>query len=36
MTAVAAVIALGPDRNACAATFAPAYVLFDLTGWFTT
>ena len=32
----AAVIALGADRTACAATFAPAYLLFDLTGWFTT
>jgi hypothetical protein len=32
----AAVIALGTDRSACAATFAPAYLLFDLTGWFTT
>jgi len=32
----AAVIALGADRAACAATFAPAYLLFDLTGWFTT
>jgi hypothetical protein len=31
----AAVIALGPDRAACAATLAPAYLLFDLTGWFT-
>jgi hypothetical protein len=32
----ATVIALGDDRTACAATFAPAYLLFDLTGWFTT
>ena len=32
----AAVIALGADRTACAATYAPAYLLFDLTGWFTT
>ena len=31
----AAVVALGPDRKVCAASLAPAYVLFDLTGWFT-
>ena len=31
----AAVVALGADRSACVATFAPAYLLFDLTGWFT-
>ena len=31
----AAVVALGADRKVCAASFAPAYLLFDLTGWFT-
>jgi hypothetical protein len=31
----AAVIALGADRKVCAASFVPAYLLFDLTGWFT-
>jgi GDSL-like Lipase/Acylhydrolase family len=32
----ATVVALGDDRTACTATLAPAYLLFDLTGWFTT
>ena len=31
----AAVVALGADRKVCAASLAPAYLLFDLTGWFT-
>ncbi len=31
----AAVVALGADRRLCAASFVPAYLLFDLTGWFT-
>jgi hypothetical protein len=31
----ATVIGLGDDRKICVASFAPAYLLFDLTGWFT-
>jgi len=31
----AAVVALGADHRLCAASFVPAYLLFDLTGWFT-
>jgi hypothetical protein len=31
-----AVVGLGADRGVCVASYAPSYLLFDLTGWFTT
>ncbi len=34
ITPNAAVIGLGADRRACVTSYAPAYVLFDLTGWY--